>query len=95
MKPDLTFVLDVPADVGLARATKRRGTAPADRFEGEALEFHERLRAAYRDLAANEPDRCMLIDVTAPRDKVAQQIWNLVDIRLRPKIVQSRRKVAP
>jgi dTMP kinase len=96
MKPDLTFVLDVPADVGLARATKRRGTAPADRFEGEAREFHEKLRAAYRELAAREPDRCMLIDVTAPRDKVAAQIWNLVDIRLRPMgATQSRRKAAP
>jgi dTMP kinase len=84
LKPDLTFVLDVPADIGLARASKRRGKGIADRFEGEALEFHEKLRAAYRELAAREADRCVLIDVTAPLEKVAEQIWKVVDIRLRP-----------
>ncbi len=82
--PDLTFILDVPADVGLARASKRRGKGPADRFEGEAIEFHEKLRAAYRQLAASEADRCVLIDVTVPRDTVADQIWNVVDIKLSP-----------
>jgi dTMP kinase len=84
LKPHLTFVLDVPADVGLARASKRRGKGVADRFEGEALEFHEKLRAAYRELAASEAERCVLIDVTAPLEKVAEQIWKVVDIRLRP-----------
>src|SRR6266478_6460849 len=43
LKPDLTFILDVPAEVGLERASKRRGEASADRFEAESLEFHERL----------------------------------------------------
>ena len=83
-KPDLTFILDVPAEVGLARALKRRGDAAADRFESEALEFHEKLRAAYRDLAARESERCVLIDVTAPHDQVAEKIWQVVDRRLRP-----------
>jgi dTMP kinase len=40
LKPDVTFILDVPADVGLARAGKRRGEAPADRFEAESLVTH-------------------------------------------------------
>jgi dTMP kinase len=84
MKPDLTLILDVPAEAGLARASKRRGAAGADRFEGEALGFHEKLRAAYRQLATHEGDRCVLIDATAPREKVAEQIWKVVDIRLRP-----------
>ncbi len=83
-KPDLTFVLDVPAEVGMARALKRRGGAGADRFESEALEFHEKLRAAYRDLAAQESDRCVLIDVTLPREQVADKIWHVVESRLRP-----------
>jgi dTMP kinase len=96
MKPDLTFILDVPAKTGLARATKRRGKGPVDRFEGEALEFHEKLRAAYRELAESEPGRCVLIDVTAPRERVAAQIWNLVDIRLRPAVaLPALREVAP
>jgi dTMP kinase len=96
MKPDLTFVLDVPAEMGLQRATKRRGKAKADRFESEALEFHEKLRAAYRQLAASEPERCVLIDVTAPRDKVAEQIWNVVDIQMLPsKAATKLRETAP
>ena len=63
-KPDLTFILDVPAKEGMRRADKRRGDGGADRFEGEALAFHERLRDGFLTLAANEPDRCVLIDAT-------------------------------
>ncbi len=84
-KPDLTFILDVPVDVGLARAAHRRGEGKADRFESEAFEFHEKLRAAYRTLAARERDRCVLIDATMPKGKVAEQIWKFVEVRLRPK----------
>ncbi|MEX0753030.1 MAG: dTMP kinase [Xanthobacteraceae bacterium] len=83
-KPDLTFVLDLPAELGLARALKRRGDAGADRFESETLEFHEKLRAAYRDLALGESERCVLIDATAPREQVANQIWRIVEERLHP-----------
>jgi dTMP kinase len=82
--PDLTFVLDVPADVGLARAGKRRGAAEADRFESEDLDFHEKLRAGFRALALGEPDRCVLIDATAPRSDVAADIWSVVEKRLNP-----------
>src|SRR5664279_5348225 len=55
--PDLTFILDVPASVGLARATHRRGSGTADRFEAESVEYHEKLRQAYLTLAAHEPQR--------------------------------------
>ncbi len=96
IRPDLTFVLDVPADVGLARASKRRGKEAVDRFEGEALQFHEKLRAAYREIAAQEPDRCVLIDVTVPRNTVADQIWNVVDIKFNPTAaVPDVREAAP
>ncbi len=50
LKPDLTFVLDVPAEIGLARAAKRRGAGEADRFEQESLDFHQTLRSAYVQL---------------------------------------------
>src|SRR5262249_3228240 len=53
--PDLTIVLDLPPETGLARAAKRRGSISAGRFEGETLEFHIRLREAYRDLVEAEP----------------------------------------
>jgi dTMP kinase len=82
--PDLTFILDVPATVGLARAKRRRGAADADRFEGEAIEFHGQLRSAFRALAELEPLRCVLIDGRAPKDVVAERIWAIVQERLQP-----------
>ena len=62
----------------MRRADKRRGDGGADRFEGEALAFHERLRDGFLTLAANEPDRCVLIDATASKEEVAEQIWRVV-----------------
>jgi dTMP kinase len=83
-KPDLTFILDVPAAVGRQRAAKRRGASGADRFEDEALAFHEKLRDGFLMLAANEPGRCVLIDATAPKEAVADQVWRLVNQRFDP-----------
>jgi dTMP kinase len=83
-RPDLTFILDVPAEVGLARANERRGAGEADRFEQEALEFHEKLRAAYREIAAGDPERCVLIDSQQPKERVAERIWAIVNERLDP-----------
>jgi dTMP kinase len=82
--PDLTIVLDVPAEEGLQRAHARRGDAAVDRFEGENADFHGKLREAYRQLVSSEPGRCVLIDATQPREKVAEQIWSLVNDRLDP-----------
>ena len=93
-RPDLTFVLDLPAEQGLERAAKRRGIATADRFEGETLEYHARLRDAFRTLAEEESDRCVLIDSTRPRQEVAERIWHEVDARLLPRQYQARRREA-
>jgi dTMP kinase len=82
--PDLTFILDVPAEVGLARARKRRGEAEADRFEAESLAFHEELREAYRLIALAESNRCVIIDATLPKPEVADLIWKTVNERLDP-----------
>ncbi|MEA2904898.1 MAG: dTMP kinase [Alphaproteobacteria bacterium] len=84
LKPHLTFVLDVPAEIGLARATKRRGGDEADRFESESLDFHEKLREAFLHVAASEPNRCVLIDARDPRPDVAERIWTVVSERLDP-----------
>jgi dTMP kinase len=84
LKPDLTFILDVPAEAGLARAGKRRGDATADRFEAESLGKHQELREAYRLLAISEPARCVLIDATEQRTAVAEHIWKTVNERLSP-----------
>ena len=83
-RPEITFLLDVPATVGLARAQSRRGGAAADRFESESVDFHEKLRAAYRALAAAEPGRIVVVDGRAPREVVAERIWTIVEERLRP-----------
>jgi dTMP kinase len=80
--PDLTFILDVPATVGLARAKRRRGKGATDRFEAESVEFHEALRKAYLALMEKEPKRCVVIDGRAPRDVVADRIWAAVKQRL-------------
>jgi dTMP kinase len=81
LQPDLTIILDVPAEEGLARAAKRRGEAAADRFEGEDISFHRRLREAYWQVAAEEPDRCALIDAAADVETVAQRVWDVVASR--------------
>lgn len=80
--PDLTFILDVPAEIGLRRSLERRGEANADRFEQEALAFHETLRQGFRAVAAAEPERCVLIDTLAPPHEVAERIWRVVEERL-------------
>ena len=82
LKPDLTIILDVPAAVGLKRAAARRGKGAPDRFEAEDLKFHEDLREAYRQIAAEDPQRCILIDASADPDAVATQIWSILRGRL-------------
>jgi dTMP kinase len=84
LMPDLTLILDVPAQIGLARAGKRRGARAADRFEAESLAFHEELREAYRLLAAAEPGRCVLVDATQSKPAVAERIWTIVAERFKP-----------
>ena len=75
LKPDLTFILDVPVEVGMKRAAARRGTGTPDRFEAEDVRFHQELRDAYRQIAASEPQRCVLIDANADAGTVAAGVW--------------------
>jgi dTMP kinase len=75
LKPDLTIILDVPVAIGMERALKRRGTAVPDRFEGEGVSFHEKLRDAYRKIAEGDPQRCALVDADADAKTVAERIW--------------------
>src|SRR5690349_5754283 len=68
LSPDLTVILDLPIEIGLARAKLRRGSGVADRFEGEGAAFHEKLREGYLAIAAREPDRCVVIDANATKE---------------------------
>ncbi len=78
LKPDLTLVLDVPAELGMKRAAGRRRGGKADRFEAENIAFHKKLRQAYLALATAESGRCVVIDAKAPKKMVAQRIWDVV-----------------
>jgi len=78
LKPDLTIILDVPVDIGMQRAAARRGAGAPDRFEAEDVKFHEGLRDAYRQIAAAEPQRCVLIDANAAPGVVAARVWTSV-----------------
>ena len=75
LKPDLTIILDIPVEVGLRRAAARRGNGAPDRFEAEDVKFHQDLRDAYKQIAAEEPQRCALIDANADADMVAARVW--------------------
>jgi dTMP kinase len=75
LKPDLTIILDVPVEIGMKRAAARRGSGAPDRFEAEDVKFHQALREAYRQIAAAEPERCVLIDATADPAAVAAHVW--------------------
>ena len=80
VRPDLTLILDLPAPDGLARAILRDGTAT--RFESKGLAFHERLREGFRAIAEREPDRCALIDASAPVEEVALAVARAAAQRL-------------
>ncbi|HEX9470898.1 MAG TPA: dTMP kinase, partial [Bradyrhizobium sp.] len=82
LKPDLTIILDVPVEVGLQRAAARRGAGAPDRFEAEDIKFHQDLREAYRQIAASEPERCVLVDTTADPATVAAHVWTALRDRL-------------
>lgn len=83
-RPDLTLILDVPVDVGLARIADRlarAGSAP-DRFEQDETDRHEKRRRAYLAIAAAEPDRCVVLDANRSEDEVADAVWKAVSERL-------------
>ena len=80
LRPDLTLLLDLPVDVGLARAAKRTGSE--NRYENMDRAFHERLRLGFRDLAAAEPTRFVVIDANADTDTVQSRVETAVEGRL-------------
>jgi dTMP kinase len=83
LTPDLTLVLDLDPSIGLARAKARSG-AGETRFERFDAAFHARLRQEFRDIAAREPQRCVLIDGEGTAENVAARIWRAVSERLQP-----------
>lgn len=80
--PDLTLLLDLPVETGLARARRQlnKGGRPRreSRFEDEALQFHERVRAGYLELARLHPERFRVIDAAADEARVKADIERAV-----------------
>ena len=85
--PDLTFILDIPADKGLARAGLRRGNEVADRFEKETIATHEARRQAFLAIAAEEPQRCKVINADRSVHEISAEIAALTDAVLSPQEV--------
>lgn len=79
-QPNLTLILDVPAETGLARAARRKGGE--NRFESKGREFHERVRQGFLDIARREPARCVVIDATRDANMVDAAILTAVRERL-------------
>jgi len=71
LTPDLTVLLDAPVETCFAR----KGTGKRDRFEQEALAFHQRVRDGYLKLASEEPQRWLVVDASQSRAKIAEIIW--------------------
>jgi len=82
IKPDVTFLLDCPSDVGLKRALQRNRMLKQEkeeRFEKEKLPFHQRVRKGYLAIAKKEPSRVRVIDTREGEDKVFEKIRKIVD----------------
>lgn len=82
-RPDLTLILDLRAEIGIARANARRSAdEAADRFEREDLSIHEARRNAFLQLAYKDPDRCKVIDASQTVEEIAFDIWRAVETQL-------------
>jgi dTMP kinase len=82
VRPDLTFLLDCPSNMGLKRALRRdrkKRSNRQDRFEREKIQFHHRVREGYLSLAKEEPHRVKVIDTREGEEKVFEKIRKMVD----------------
>ncbi|MBB3234753.1 dTMP kinase [Phyllobacterium endophyticum] len=79
LMPDMTIILDLPAEIGLQRANARRGEVAADRFERETIDLQRKRRDAYLAIASAEPERCKVVDADRPPDEIALDIAALSD----------------
>ena len=85
-RPDLTLLFDCPVEIGLSRTAQRQSQTVSgrneDRFEKEKIDFHERVRRGFLELARAEPQRFRIIDATRTVEEIAQDIKKIVDREL-------------
>ena len=79
LQPDLTLLFDIPVEKGMKRVA---GRGEADRFEIESIRFFERVRAAYLERAAANPQRFRIIDASLDEDRVWLQVKGILEERL-------------
>ena len=93
LKPDLTFLLDLPPDTGLLRAWKQLESGSRmdteSRFENETLAFHERVRAGYLAIAEKESERFRIIDASQSEEQVQAQITRVLEFEIQQFMDQS------
>jgi len=90
LKPDITFLLDLPPKVGLLRAWRqiKNGTRTGieTRFEEEKLPFHEKVRSGYLEIARVEPDRFRVIDASRDKHRVRDEIIKILSVEINRKV---------
>jgi dTMP kinase len=87
IRPDLTLLFDCPVEIGLSRTAQRQSQASTirsreDRFERERIEFHEKVRQGFLELAEAEPQRFRIIDAARSAAEVGQEIMDIIDREL-------------
>ncbi|KKB96156.1 Thymidylate kinase [Candidatus Arcanobacter lacustris] len=80
LMPDLTFILDIDPKISLERIAKRAGKT--DRYELMSLDYHNRVRNGYLEIAKNDPDRCIVIDSLLAKDEISAIIFRNLEQRL-------------
>lgn len=82
-KPDLTFILDLPVADGLARSLRQKDVSTGkenteDRFEKLKIDFHEKLRQGFLEIAKEDQSRCVVVDAMQTADDVYNAIWGRI-----------------
>ncbi len=89
LRPDLTILLDVEPEVGLARRRQASESgAEWNRLDSETLNFYRRVRAGYLALAREEPDRWRVVDASRPLEEVLEEVWRIVEAWLQDHLRQ-------
>jgi len=90
LKPDITLLLDLPAEIGLSRAWKQikngNRAGAETRFEEERLSFHRKVREGYLELSRREPERFRVIDASKDEHEVLKEIITVLDAETDPGI---------
>jgi dTMP kinase len=79
LKPDITFLVDLPAEIGLSRISKQN----ADRLEMESIEFHKKVRVGFIEIAKREKKRYIIVDGTKSVEKIHTEIIKIMEDKLR------------